>query len=209
VTASASPDPEIARLRTRAQLARYARSADAVRDLLEALEVPRDEHTRETPQRVARAFAELLAGYAEDPADHLTRTFPGPDDAGLVAMRGLEFVSVCAHHLLPFTGTATIAYIPEAGAPIVGLSKLARLLSGYAARLQTQEHLGAEITAALTDRLKTKAAGCVITARHGCMAVRGVRQSDAEAVTSALAGGFLTDPAARAELMALHHAGSC
>jgi GTP cyclohydrolase I len=184
------------------------RAGLAVSELLESFGVPTNEHIADTPRRVAAAYAELLSGYEEDPGDHLDRVFPGPDDGGLIAERRLAFVSVCAHHLLPFTGTATIAYIPEAGAPIVGRSKLARLLSGYAARLQTQEHLGAQITAALTDRLKTKAAGCVITARHGCMAVRGVRQADAEAVTSALAGAFLTDPAARAELMALHHAGT-
>jgi GTP cyclohydrolase IA len=183
-----------------------AAARQAITGLLDSFGVPASEHTADTPRRVASAFAELLAGYAEDPADHLGVTFPGPDDAGLVAVRGLRFVSVCAHHLLPFTGTATVAYIPEAGAPIVGLSKLARLLTGYAARLQTQETLGAEVVAALADRLKTKAAGCVITARHGCMTVRGIRQPDADAVTSALVGGFLTDPAARAELMALHHA---
>jgi GTP cyclohydrolase IA len=180
----------------------------AVTDLLSAFGVPATAHTADTPRRVADAYAELLDGYREDPADHLDRTFPGPDDAGLVALRGVRFVSVCAHHLLPFTGSATIAYIPETGAPIVGLSKLTRLLYGYAARLQTQETLGAEVVAALTGRLKTKAAGCVITARHGCMSVRGVRQPDADAITSALAGGFLDDPAARAELMALHHAAS-
>jgi GTP cyclohydrolase IA len=180
----------------------------AVVALLDSFGVPESEHTFDTPRRVAAAYAELLTGYAEDPADHLDRQFPGPGegDAGLIACRGLRFVSVCAHHLLPFTGTATVAYIPEEGAPVVGLSKLARLLTGYAARLQTQENLGAEVTAALTDRLKTKAAGCVITARHGCMSARGVRQPDVDAITSCLAGGFLDNPAARAELMALHHA---
>jgi GTP cyclohydrolase I len=184
-------------------------SADAIRALLAALGAPETPHTADTPARVARAFAELLAGSTEDPADHLSVTFPGPDDAGLIAVRGLRFVSVCAHHLLPFVGTATVAYIPQAGAPIVGLSKLGRVLVGYAARLQTQETLGAEVAAALTDRLQTKAAGCVITARHGCMTTRGLRQPDADAVTSALSGAFLSDPAARAELMALHHAGVC
>jgi GTP cyclohydrolase IA len=181
-------------------------SAEAIRSLLAALGAPESPHTADTPRRVAAAFAELLAGYREDPADHLAVTFPGPEDAGLIALRGLRFVSVCAHHLLPFTGTATVAYIPASGAQIVGLSKLARVLTGYAARLQTQETLGAEIVEAIADRLDTKAAGCVITARHGCMTVRGVRQPDADAITSALAGGFLTDSAARAELMALHHA---
>lgn len=182
------------------------RARDAVASLLRSFGVSASEHTADTPRRVAAAYGELLAGYEEDPADHLDRVFPGPDDAGLIALRGLRFVSVCAHHLLPFTGIATVAYIPEAGAPIVGLSKLARVLTGYAARLQTQETLGYEVVSSLADRLKTKAAGCVITARHGCMTVRGVRQPDADAVTSSLVGAFLTDPASRAELMALHHA---
>lgn len=124
----------------------------AVGSLLDSFDVPPSEHTADTPRRVAAAYAELLAGYTEDPAEHLERIFPGPDDAGLVALRGVRFVSVCAHHLLPFTGVATVAYIPEAGAPIVGLSKLARLLHGYAARLQTQEDLGAQVVAALTSR---------------------------------------------------------
>lgn len=176
----------------------------AIRDLLEALHVPRDEHTADTPARVARAFCELLAGYTEDPADHLERTFPGPADGALVVLRGVRFTSLCAHHLLPFTGTATVAYVPEDGAPIVGLSKLARLVEGYARRLQTQEILGEQIRDALTARLKTQAAGVVITARHACMGIRGVRQPDAEMVTSSLAGLFRTDPRARAELMSLH-----
>lgn len=183
---------------------RKAQAADAVRDLLTALDVPRDEHTRETPVRVARAFLEVLSGYAEDPSEHLLRTFPGPADGALVVCRGVRFTSICAHHLLPFTGTATVAYIPEDGAPIVGLSKLARVVEGYARRLQTQEILGEQIRDALTSRLKTQAAGVVITAHHACMGIRGVRQPDAEMVTSSLAGRFRDDPLARAELMSLH-----
>lgn len=176
----------------------------AVAALLTALDVPMDEHTHDTPSRVARAFGELLAGYDEDPGEHLERTFPGPADGALVVVRGVRFTSLCAHHLLPFSGTATVAYVPEDGAPVVGLSKLARLVEGYARRLQTQELLGEQIRDALTSRLKTQAAGVVITSRHACMGIRGVRQPDAEMVTSSLSGLFRTDPRARAELMSLH-----
>jgi GTP cyclohydrolase I len=184
---------------------RKAKAADAIRDLLTALEAPcSDEHTRETPVRVARAFLELLSGYDEDPSEHLCKTFPGPADGALVAVRGVRFTSLCAHHLLPFTGTATVAYIPEDGAPVVGLSKLARVVEGYARRLQTQEILGEQIRDALIARLRTQAAGVVITSHHSCMGIRGVRQPDAEMVTSSLSGLFRDDPRARAELMSLH-----
>jgi GTP cyclohydrolase IA len=163
-----------------------------------------DDHTRDTPVRVARSFLELLSGYQEDPGDHLATTFPGPAASGLVVCRGIRFTSLCAHHLLPFTGVATVAYLPDDGAPIVGLSKLARVVEGFARRLQTQESLAAEVTEAIAGRLKTVAAGCVITAHHACMGIRGVRQPDAEMVTSSLTGRFRTDPAARAELRSLH-----
>lgn len=176
----------------------------AVGMLLRHVGAPEDEHTENTPARVVRALRELTAGYAEDPSEHLLRTFPGPADGALVVLRGIRFTSLCAHHLLPFTGTATVAYVPEDGAPIVGLSKLARVVEGYARRLQTQEILGEQIRDALTSRLKTQAAGVVITAHHACMGIRGVRQPDADMVTSSLAGLFRTDPRARAELMSLH-----
>lgn len=180
------------------------KAQQAVAAMLDAFGVPVDEHTRETPARVSRAFCELLAGYEEDPSEHLLRTFPGPVEGALVAAQGVRFTSLCAHHLLPFTGHATIAYVPEDGAPIVGLSKLARVVTGYAARLQSQEILSSQVADALVSRLKTQAAGCVITAHHACMGIRGVRQPDAVMTTSSLRGKFLTDPMARAELMALH-----
>src|SRR3954452_1768813 len=117
----------------------------AVVALLDSFGVPDSEHTFDTPRRVAAAFAELLAGYDEDPADHLDRQFPGPADAGLVSVQGVRFTSLCAHHLLPFTGAATVAYLPRPGRPIVGLSKLARVVEGYARRLQSQEVLGSQV----------------------------------------------------------------
>lgn len=179
----------------------------AVAELLDALGVPQDEHTAETPARVARAYFELLAGYHEDPAAHLDRQFPGPADAGIVSVTGVRFTSLCAHHLLPFTGTATVAYLPRADAPIVGLSKLARVVEGYARRLQSQEVLGSQVADALVAKLDPLGAACIITSHHACMGIRGVRQPDAVMTTSSLRGQFQDDPSTRAEVLALHQAG--
>lgn len=179
----------------------------AITDLLAALGVPQDEHTADTPGRVAKSFLELLAGYGEDPADHLDRQFPGPQDAGVVVLSGIRFTSLCAHHLLPFSGTGTVAYLPDPGQPIVGLSKLARVLEGYARRLQTQEVLGSQVADAIVAKLAPTGAACILTAHHDCMGIRGVQQPDARMTTSSLRGSFLTEPMVRAELMALHSAG--
>lgn len=183
---------------------RLVAARGAVEDLLTALGVPRDEHTKDTPNRVAKSFLELLAGYDEDPAIHLERQFPGLQDAGIVVCSGIRFTSLCAHHLLPFSGTATVAYLPEPNAPIVGLSKLARVLEGYARRLQTQEYLGNAVVSALDRVLNPAGAACILTSHHDCMGIRGVRQPEAQMTTSALRGSFQTNPAQRAELMALH-----
>jgi GTP cyclohydrolase IA len=176
----------------------------AVADLLDALGVPRDEHTADTPSRVAKSFLELLSGYDEDPALHLDRQFPGPEDAGIVVLSGIRFTSLCAHHLLPFSGTGTVAYLPMTGQPIVGLSKLARVLEGYSRRLQTQEVLGAQVADALDAKLQPMGAACILTSHHDCMGIRGVRQPDAVMTTSSLRGTFQNNAAQRAELMALH-----
>lgn len=178
----------------------------AVRDLLTALDVPQDEHTANTPNRVAKSFLELLSGYTDDPATHLDTTFPGPEDAGIVVLSKIRFTSLCAHHMLPFSGTATVAYLPMSGAPIVGLSKLARVLEGFAHRLQTQEVLGSQVADALDAKLKPLGAACIITSSHACMGIRGVRQPDAVMTTSSLRGTFRSDPVQRAELMSLHGA---
>lgn len=185
---------------------RKVAAARAVTDLLTALGVPQDEHTKDTPTRVAKSFLELLSGYDEDPADHLDRQFPGPEDAGVVVLSGIRFTSLCAHHLLPFSGTGTVAYLPEPGAPIVGLSKLARVLEGYAQRLQTQELLGTQVVDALVAKLAPAGAACILTAHHDCMGIRGVRQPDALMTTSSLRGSFQTNAAQRSELLTLHGA---
>lgn len=167
----------------------------AVADLLKALGASVEEpaHTADTPRRVAAAYRHQLAGYAEDPRKHLTKTFPAPNDPGLVIVTGLTVTSMCAHHLLPITGTATIAYRPSVGSPVVGLSKLSRLLNGYARRLQVQEQLGYQVATAIQEVLGPVGAACLITAEHGCMTIRGVMQKGSRTTTTALTGSWNTD----------------
>lgn len=165
---------------------------EAVADLLGALGVDEGDHTADTPARVARAWHELLSGYRENPADHLDRTFSAPTDPGLVIVSGVRLVSTCAHHLLPFVGTATIAYRPSPGQKVVGLSKLARVLQGYAARLQVQEQIGAQVVEAIVDRLNPSGACVIITATHQCMTIRGAGEPEAATTTQA-AHGMVTD----------------
>lgn len=161
---------------------------DAVRSLLAALGVDEGAHTADTPRRVAAAFRHQLAGYDTDPRAHLMKTFPGPPNPGLVVVRNIEVTSMCAHHLLPITGYATIAYRPKPGNPIVGLSKLSRVLEGYARRLQVQEQLGWQVATALQEALDPVGAACIITAEHGCMTLRGVMQKGTLTTTTALTG---------------------
>jgi GTP cyclohydrolase I len=174
----------------------YANNPDAaveraVQQLLDALGVDEGEHTAQTPARVARAWREMLWGYDEVPEDHLDTDFPAPEDPGLVVMHGISLSSTCAHHLLPFSGTATVAYRPHPGQRIVGLSKLARLVHGYAARLQVQERIGHQVAAGIMRKLNPSGALCVITSRHDCMRLRGVREPGAEATTEARKGMWL------------------
>lgn len=164
---------------------------------------PDDANLTDTPARVLRAWAELTDGYARDPAAILARTFPVDRSHGMIAVTDVPFTSICEHHLMPFTGTATIAYLPAGGAPVVGLSKLPRLLDAYAHRLQVQERLTWQITDALDSHLDTDGSACVIRAEHGCMTQRGVRKAGASMVTTSYTGRFDTDPDARAQFAAL------
>lgn len=175
------------------------------RHLLEALGVNvTAEETAATPERMVKALLELTAGLRHDPARHLARTFPPPSpDPGLIVVPGVPFVSLCEHHVLPFTGTATLAYLPTVGARIVGLSKLARVVAGFAARPQIQERMGDQIVDAIATHLDTQGAACVIRSTHTCMTLRGARAVGAEMVTSHLSGVFRDDPVIRAELMTL------
>lgn len=168
----------------------------AVENLLHSLGVETDEHTSGTPRRAAAMWHELLAGEREDPRVHLRTTFPvDTRDPGLVVQSGIELTSVCAHHLLPFTGTATVAYRPSPAKEgrVVGLSKLARLVNGYARRLQIQERIGAQVVAALEEELQPSGALCLITATHDCMRLRGVRSNGSKTTTMARAGLLLPE----------------
>ncbi|WP_067821457.1 GTP cyclohydrolase I [Actinomadura kijaniata] len=164
------------------------KAENAVADLLLALGVDEGEHTRETPRRVAKAWAETLAGYNDDPARHLDRRFSTTHDPGLIIVAGIRLNSTCAHHLLPVTGTATVAYRPRPGDQIVGLSKLARVVHGYARRLQVQERIGHQVANAVQEALNPVGAACVITAEHGCMTVRGVGEPATVTTTHASTG---------------------
>lgn len=144
----------------------------------------------------------MTSGYASDPAQILARRFEADVDE-LVLVRGIRFTSLCEHHLLSFSGVAHVGYIPGAARTVVGLSKIPRLVECYAKRLQLQERMTRQIADAMDAHLKPRAVGVVIAARHSCMSCRGVRQPDAEMVTSAMLGMFREDPAARAEFLSL------
>lgn len=174
---------------------------DGVRRMLQAIgEDPNRNGLLDTPKRVVRAMREMTLGYTVDPAQVLARTFEETADE-MVVLSGIEFVSLCEHHLLPFTGTATVAYIP--GQNIVGISKLARLVECFARRLQVQERMTQQIADAIEAHLKPRGAAVVVSAHHHCMGCRGVRKPSAAMHTSSLRGILKTDPSARAEFLAL------
>ena len=177
------------------------RIAKAVREILLAIgENPDREGLLKTPIRVAKAYAELMAGMSEDPRQHLRTVFHERYDE-VVLLRDIEFHSLCEHHLLPFTGKAHVAYLPAG--KVVGLSKLARLVEGYARRPQVQERLTTQIADALMKELKPIGAACVIEAEHTCMTMRGAKKHGSIMVTSALRGIFKDKPASRAEILSL------
>lgn len=158
-------------------------AAKAVASLLDALGIDEGDHTAGTPMRVAKAWDAMTAGYREDPSEHLSTTFSAPDNPGLVIVRGVRVQSTCAHHMLPITGVATVAYRPRPGSRVVGLSKISRMVEGYARRLQVQERITAQVVEALTVRLDPLWAACAITADHGCMTLRGVRDEHSDTLT--------------------------
>ncbi len=173
----------------------------AVREILSAVgENPDREGLIKTPNRVARAYAELMAGLNEDPRIHLKTVFHEQYDE-VVLLRDIEFHSLCEHHLLPFTGKAHVAYLPDG--KVVGLSKLARLVEGYARRPQVQERLTTQIADALMEELNPIGAACIVEATHTCMTIRGAKKPGSTMVTSALRGIFKENPASRAEILSL------
>lgn len=177
----------------------------AVREILAAIgEDPGRDGLIETPARVARMYAETCSGLHEDAARHLKTTFEAGHDE-MIMVRQIPFYSLCEHHLVPFFGEAHVAYIPNEGGRITGLSKLARLVDGYARRPQVQERLTVQIAEAIEEVLQPRATLVVLEAEHLCMAMRGVRKPGSSTVTSAVRGLFLTDSSARAEAMRLVH----
>ena len=163
---------------------------------------PGREGLLDTPKRVARAWREYCQGYGEDPAAHLARTFEevgGYDE--IVLLKGIPFQSHCEHHMAPIVGTASIAYLPRD--KVVGISKLARVLHGFARRLQVQERLTAEIADCIWDNLAPVGVAVVIEAQHGCMTGRGVRTHGVGMTTSRMMGVFREDERSRREVLAL------
>jgi len=173
----------------------------AVREILLAVgENPDREGLLKTPNRVARAYAELMSGLREDPRRHLKTVFHENYDE-VVLLRDISFHSLCEHHLLPFTGRVHVAYLPDG--KVVGLSKLARLVDGFARRPQVQERLTTQIADALMEELNPIGAACVVEAVHTCMTIRGAQKPGSVMVTSALRGIFKENPSSRAEALAL------
>lgn len=165
--------------------------ASATKALLTALgEDPEREGLRDTPRRVADAWQKLTDGYDTDPRSHLQTKFslPGGQDTDqVILIQNIEFDSLCEHHLLPFRGVAHIAYLPSAG-QIVGLSKVARMVDGYAHRLQVQERLTGQIASAMQDELSANGVAVIISAEHLCMSMRGVAKRQAKTTTSLFLG---------------------
>lgn len=177
--------------------------AEAVRTLIRwAGDDPAREGLVDTPKRVARAWREYARGYEENPADHLSRTFKevgGYDE--IVLLKDIPFQSHCEHHLAPIIGKAAIAYLP--GNRVVGISKLARVLHGFARRLQVQERLTAQVADAIWEELKPKGVAVVIEASHACMTARGVGTPGVMMTTSRMMGTFREDERSRREVLAL------
>jgi GTP cyclohydrolase IA len=191
---SSSTEPDLARVEA------------AVAELLSAIgEDPHRDGLLRTPERVAKFYAEVLAGQHDDPMRHLDVTFDA-EHREMVLVRDIAFASLCEHHLVPFMGKAHVCYIPGGEGRITGLSKLARLVEGYAHRLQVQERLTTQVAEALVERLQPTGVLVVVEAEHLCMAMRGVKKPGALTVTSAVRGHFKDNAAARAEALAFIHA---
>ena len=183
----------------------HARVQALVRELLAAIgEDPGRDGLVETPRRVADMYVELFEGLEVDPGEHLRVTFEAGHDE-MVMVRDIPFTSLCEHHLVPFMGLAHVAYLPGPEGRITGLSKMARLVEGYARRLQVQERMTTEIVEAMERELNPKGTIVVIEAEHFCMSMRGVKKSGSTTVTSAVRGVFRDDASYRAEALQYIH----
>lgn len=179
------------------------RIRNAVQEILAAIgEDVEREGLRETPDRVARMYAELLGGMYEDPKKHLRSVFTETYDE-IVLLRDIPFHSLCEHHILPFMGKAHVAYLPTG--KVLGVSKLARLVDCFAHRLQTQERLTGQIADYLMENLKPMGVAVVLHASHNCMTIRGIKKPGSMMVTSALRGLFKRDARSRSEVLSLMH----
>ncbi|WP_231933257.1 GTP cyclohydrolase I FolE [Botrimarina mediterranea] len=173
----------------------------AVRAILQAVgEDPDREGLLETPRRVAKMYAEMFEGLTLDPGRHLDVTFPESYDE-IVLVRDIRFTSMCEHHLLPFSGVAHVAYLPNGR--VTGLSKLARVVEEVSRRPQVQERMTQTIADLIESKLNSKGVAVVVQAEHSCMSIRGIKKHGASTVTSALRGVFKTNQASRAEVMTL------
>jgi GTP cyclohydrolase I len=176
-----------------------------VRELLDAIgEDPQREGLVDTPRRVAEMYVELFEGLEVDPGAHLRVTFESDHDE-MVMVRDIPFTTLCEHHLVPFTGVAHVAYLPGPQGRVTGLSKMARLVEGYARRLQVQERMTTEIVEAMERELHPKGTIVVLEAEHFCMSMRGVKKEGTTTVTSAVRGVFRDDPLYRAEALQYIH----
>lgn len=177
------------------------RISKAVREILDAIgEDPDRDGLQDTPERVARMYAEICSGLHEDPADHLTVTFESSHDE-MVMVRDIPLYSLCEHHLIPFVGKAHVAYIPGKDGRITGLSKIARLVDGYSRRPQVQEQLTVQIADAMEGTLEPRGVMVVMEAEHLCMSMRGIQKSGSTTVTSAVRGLFRENISTREEAM--------
>ncbi|MFM7225833.1 MAG: GTP cyclohydrolase I FolE [Actinomycetota bacterium] len=175
----------------------------AVREILVAIgDDPERDGLLRTPRRVAEMYAEVFGGLHEDPARHLVTTFEADHDE-MVLVRDIPIYSLCEHHLVPFHGRAHVAYIPGTDGRITGLSKLARLVDGFAKRPQVQERLTTQVADAMVEALEPRGVLVLVEAEHMCMSMRGVRKPGAFTVTSAVRGIFKENAATRAEVMSL------
>jgi len=163
------------------------------------------EGLKKTPERIARMYAELLGGMYEDPKKHIRSIFTENYDE-IVLLRDIPFYSICEHHLMPFIGSAHVAYLPSG--TVLGVSKLARIVDCFARRLQTQERLTYQIADFIMNSLKPKGVAVVLKASHSCMTIRGIKKPGSVMVTSALRGIFRRDPKSRNEVMSLMHNGN-
>ena len=177
------------------------RIAAAVREILFAIgEDPDRDGLLETPNRVARMYAEICAGLHQEPSEHLATMFEADHDE-MVMVRDIPMYSLCEHHLIPFIGKAHVAYIPNRSGNVIGLSKVARLVDGYAKRPQVQERLPRQVADALEEHLQPRGVLVVMEAEHLCMSMRGVRKAGSSTVTSSVTGIFRANVATRAEAM--------